>query len=202
MKEALLLANDRVSEIGSFSFPRPSGEARWFAAYTQANHEKRVAEQLGDRCIEQFLPTYESVRRWKDRRMRLQVPLVPGYVFVHIPLEQRFEVLQVRSVVRLVGFNGYPAALPDDEIETLRRGLAQRLQAEPHPYLKVGRRVHIRSGPLQGLEGVLVNRKGRSRVVLSIELILRSIAVEVDVADLAFPPPDIHGLTQLSRKSI
>jgi transcription antitermination factor NusG len=164
-----------------------SAEPRWYAAYTLANHERRVAEQLDQKSIEQFVPLYDSVRRWKDRRMQLQVALFPGYVFVRIPLEARLQVLQVRSVVRLVGFNGWPAALPDNEIETLRCALALRLRVEPHPYLSIGRRVRMRSGPLQGIEGILVKRKSDFRVVLSIELIMRSIAAEVDVADLEFP---------------
>jgi len=145
-----------------------------------------VAEQLAHRSVDHFLPLYDSVRRWKDRRMRLQLPLFPGYVFVRIPLEARLEVLEIRSVVRLVGFNGRPTALPDEEIEALRRGLAQQLRAEPHPYLRIGRRVRIRNGPLEGREGILVYRKGNSRVVLSVELIRRSIAVDVDIGDLEF----------------
>jgi transcription antitermination factor NusG len=183
----LQIASDCSSRIQPFLVTRGSLVPRWYAAYTLANHEKRVAEQLERKSIEQFLPLYETVRRWKDRRMQLQVPLFPGYVFVHIPLEARLEILQIRSVVRLVGFSGCPAALPDNEIEALRRGLDQQLRAEPHPFLKAGRRVRIRSGPLRGIEGILVNRKGGYRVVLSIELIMRSIAAEVDVADLEFP---------------
>lgn len=160
------------------------GEFRWYAAYTCANHEKRVAEQLEVKSIERFLPLYESVRRWKDRRVRLQMPLFPGYVFVRIALQERVQVLQIPKVVRLVGFNGCPAALPDEEIEALRRGLCGGLRAEPHPYLNIGRRVRVRSGPLEGAEGVLLRRKNSLRVILSIELILRSIAVEVDLADI------------------
>jgi transcription antitermination factor NusG len=153
-----------------------------------ANHEKRVSEQLEHNGVEHFLPTYESVRRWKDRRVKLQLPLFPGYLFVRIALESRLKVLQIRSVIRLVGFNGCPLALPDWDIEALRQALANKLRCEPHPYLKIGRRVRMRSGPLQGMEGILANCKNQFRVVLSIELIMKSIAVEVDVADLEFPP--------------
>src|SRR5467141_2360947 len=108
-------------------------EARWYAAYTCANHEKRVREQLEQRSVELFLPVYETVRRWKDRRMQLQMPLFPGYVFVRMALVDRLRVLQVPSVVRLVGFNGQLSALPDEEIEGLKRGLAGGVRAEPHP---------------------------------------------------------------------
>ena len=160
-------------------------EPRWYAAYTCANHEKQVASQLGDRRVEHFLPIYETVHRWKDRRVRLQLPLFPGYVFVHLPLRDRLQVLEVRSVVRLVGFGGgLPAALPEQEIETLRDGLSGDLRAQPHPYLTIGRRVRIKNGPLAGMEGILRRRKGNYRVVLSVDLIQQSIAVEADAAAL------------------
>lgn len=159
-------------------------EPHWYAAYTCANHEKRVAEQLTERAVEYFLPQYESVRRWKDRRVKLQLPLFPGYVFVRLALRDRLRVLQIPSIVSLVGFNGHPSALPDNDVEALRNGLDARLRAEPHPYLIVGRRVRIKHGPLEGAEGILVRRKGAFRVVLSIDLIARSAAVEVDETDV------------------
>lgn len=159
-------------------------EPRWYATYTCANHEKRVAEQLGGRCVEHFLPLYETVRRWKDRRVRLQLPLIAGYVFVRLALRDRLQILQIPSVVRLVGFNGHPAALPEEEIEALRRGLANQLRIQPHPYLTVGRRIRIKSGPLQGTEGILIRKKSVSRLVLSIDLIRRSVVVEIDSADV------------------
>lgn len=159
-------------------------EQRWYAAYTCANHEKRVREQLEQRSIESYLPLYETVRRWKDRRMRLQLPLFPGYVFVRMVLVDRLRVLQVPSVVRIVGFNGHLAALPDAEIEGLKNGLAGGVRAEPHPFLTAGRRVRIKAGSLQGREGILIRRKGSLRVVLSIDLIQRSIVVDVEVADI------------------
>src|SRR5258708_39344481 len=118
-------------------------QARWYAVQTCANHEKSVLQQLGQRTVEAYLPQYESVRRWKDRRVRLDLPLFPGYVFVHLALRDRLRVLQTPSVVRLVGFGGQPAALPDQEIQALRRGLAHEMRLEPHPYLKVGHRVRV-----------------------------------------------------------
>ncbi len=144
-------------------------EPRWYAAYSWANHEKRVAEQLGQRSVEHFLPLYECVR---------------GYVFVRLALRDRLRVLQIPSVVRLVGFSGLPSALPDEQMEALRNALAHQLRAEPHPYLTAGRCVRIIHGPLQGLEGLLVRKKGKSRVVLSVELISRSIAVELEAAEI------------------
>src|SRR5713101_1297190 len=160
-------------------------EQHWYAAYTCAKHEKRVSTELGMRKVENFLPIYSSVRRWKDRRVRLELPLFPGYVFVRLALRDRLRVVQIPSVVRLVGFNGHPAPLPDDEMEALRNGLARGLRVEPHPYLTVGRRVRIVSGPLKGIEGMLVRKKGALRLILSINAIMCAAAVEVDVADVA-----------------
>lgn len=163
-------------------------EPRWYALYTCANHEKRVAAQLHERNIEHFLPLYETVHRWSDRRVCLQLPLFPGYVFVRLALRDRLRVLQVPSIVRLVGFGEHPVALPQQEIETLRQGLDSGLCAQPHPYLTTGRRLRIKGGPLAGLEGFLLRQKDSFRVVLSIDLLMRSVAVEVDAADLVpFP---------------
>ena len=159
-------------------------EPHWYAAYTCANHEKRVVQQFQRRSVECFLPLYESVRRWKDRRVRLHLPLFPGYVFVRIALKEQLRVLDTPSVVRLVSFNGLPTALPYEEIEGLRNGLIWRLHARPHPFLNAGRRVRIKSGPLVGMEGILVRTKSNLRVVLSLNLIVRSIAVDIDLADL------------------
>lgn len=159
-------------------------EPRWYAAYTCAQHEKRVAAELGMREVEHFLPLYSSVRRWKDRRVTLELPLFPGYVFVRLALRDRLRVVQIPSVVRLVGFNGLPTALPDEEMEILRTGICQSLRAEPHPFLTVGRRVRIVRGPFAGLEGVLKRKKSGMRVVVSLELIQRSVAVDVEVADV------------------
>jgi len=158
---------------------------RWYAVYTRAQHEKRVAQLLAQRSVEHFLPIYETVHRWKDRKMCLQLPLFPGYLFVRIALIDRLRVLQVPSVVRLVGFNGGPTALADEEIEGLRRALAEGVRAEPHPYLRVGRRVRITAGPLAGREGILKRWRGDQRVVLSTDLIQRSILVDVDASCVA-----------------
>jgi transcription antitermination factor NusG len=159
-------------------------DPHWYAVYTCANHEKRISAQFNERSIENFLPLYESVRRWKDRRMRIEVPLFPGYVFVRHSLKNRLSILQVPGVVRLVGFNNVAAPLPEEDIETLRNGLQRSSPAEPHPYLTAGRRVRIVCGPFEGLEGVLLRRKGKLRVVLSIHLIMRSVAIDVDMADI------------------
>jgi transcription antitermination factor NusG len=166
------------------TWPAEYTDPRWYAVYTCANQEKRVADQFALRRVEHFLPTFESIRRWKDRRVRIQQPLFSGYVFVRLALQSRLRVLQVPRVVRLVGFNGSPTALSDHEIETLRASLIPELGAVPHPYLKEGRKVRIVNGPLTGTEGILIRRKNSFRFVVSIDLIMRAASVEVDAADV------------------
>ena len=138
--------------------------------------------------MECFLPLYEGVRRSHNGRNRVHLPLFPGYVFVHIALRDRIRVLQVPGVVRLVSFNGQPAALNDSEINALRNALKLGLPAEPYPYLKVGHDVEILSGPLQGLRGRVLRKNSHFRVVLSVDLLCRSIVVDVDGSDLPARP--------------
>jgi transcription antitermination factor NusG len=159
-------------------------EPRWFAAYTCANHEKRVAAQLTERAISCYLPLYESVRRWKDRKKRLERPLFPGYVFVHISMRDRLRVVQVPSLVRLVGFGGEPVAVRDEDIAAIRLCMEKKGRMEPHPFLNTGQRVRIVRGALEGTEGILVRKKGTFRLVLSVGLIMRSVAVEIDSSDV------------------
>jgi len=176
----------QIVNVGSsaeqFGLPLSYLEPQWYAAYTRAQHEKRVALQLAERAVEHYLPVYEAVHRWKDRRMRVQLPLFPGYVFIHIPLRSQLDVLRIPSVVRLVGFNGAPTPMPQEDIERLRRAMAEGVLVQPHPYLKVGRRVRITAGPFAGCEGILKRCRGDLRLVLAIELIHRAVLVDVDVS--------------------
>jgi transcription antitermination factor NusG len=162
-------------------------EPHWYAAYTCANHEKRVAQQLQQRSMEYFLPLYASARCWKDRRVRLQLPLFPGYIFVRLALRDRLRVLGIPSVVRLVGFDGHPVPVTERDIETIRTRLSGISHVEPYPYLQTGRRVCVLSGPLEGLTGIVVRRKNRTRLVISLGLIMRSVAVEMDDHMLGLP---------------
>jgi len=172
--------------LASISQPRIEFfEPHWYAAYTCANHEKGVIEQLERRAVQCFLPLYESRRRWKDRRVRLQLPLFPGYVFVRLALRDRLQVLEIPSLVRLVGFDGHPIPLPADEIETIRTCLVQRHPMQPHPYVVRGQKVRVLSGPLEGLTGIVLRQKNRTRFVVSFELLMRSVAVEIDSTDFA-----------------
>jgi transcription antitermination factor NusG len=155
----------------------------WYTAYTLSRHEKAVAQQLGLRQVETYLPLYLSVRQWAERRAVVQMPLFPGYVFVRISGGERIRVLEHPSVIRLVTFNGKPIPLPDSEIERLRAAL-ELCKAEPFPFLIPGKRVRVRSGPLAGLEGTILRRKGRMRLVVSVEAIERSIIFDLDGSDL------------------
>lgn len=180
-----LAASVAASPVLGVGGVRAESQARWYAVYTCANHERRVADQFVGRSVEHFLPMYESVRRWKDRKVRLQLPLFPGYLFVHMETHERLRVLQAPGVVRLVGFNGSPTPMPDKDVERVREFLGQGLRAEPHPYLQAGRRARVVHGPLAGMEGIILRRKNRSRLVLSFDLIQRSMAIEIDETDLA-----------------
>ena len=178
----------------SSSIPSSHGDAlapQWFAAYTLPNHEKRVARQFTERAIPHYLPLYESLRRWKDRKMRLEMPLFPGYIFVRMSLQHRLRIVQVPSVTRLVGFGGEPAAIPENELMAIRTCLDRHCKMEPHRLLQAGQRVRILRGPLIGIEGTLLRRKGISRLVLSIGLIMRAVAIEVSIADVE-PIPSLR----------
>jgi transcription antitermination factor NusG len=159
-------------------------ELHWYAVQTSARHEKRVYQRFVERSVESFLPLYETINRWKDRKVRVQQPLFPGYLFVHLDLADRLNVLQVAGVSRFVNFGGAAIPVPAAEIESLRAGLIGGLRVEPHPYLKVGRRARVKSGPLQGMIGILLRKKNLERFIISLDLIQRSISVEIDAAQL------------------
>ena len=158
------------------------GLSRWYVTYTLPRHEKAVASRLLMEEVETYLPLYRAERRWNLRKVKVELPLFPGYVFVRMLTTDRVRVLAQPGVIRLVGSNGRAAALPDSEIETLRSTLAI-YRAEPYPYLTAGKKIRIRSGPFTGLEGKIVRRKGKMGLVASIDLIQRSILLELDAAE-------------------
>lgn len=160
----------------------------WYVAHTQPRHEKKVLEHLRLRNVETFLPLYLASKRWKNgMKMNLELPLFPGYVFVRTSLDHRLDVLTVPSVVNIIGSGPTPIPVPDKEIELLANKISQ-LGPEPHPFVKIGDRVRLKSGPLAGLEGILVQKKDRFRFILSMDLIMQSISVEVDTADVEYQP--------------
>lgn len=160
------------------------GSCHWYAAYTKPCHEKLVAKHLEIRSVEWFLPLYHSSRRWNNGcTVNLEGPLFPSYVFVHIRPGERLRVLKVPSVLSIAGIGRQPTPLPDEDIERIRSGLPL-VNAEPHPVLTVGERVRIRRGPLEGLSGIVSRKKNRYRVVLTLVLIMKSVAVEVCADDV------------------
>jgi transcription antitermination factor NusG len=158
-------------------------QRQWCAAYVIARHEKVVADQMARRSVESFLPVYRSIRKWKDRRAQVEFPLFPSYLFIRISLHERVRALQVPGVVQIVSFQGMPAAVPDDQIESLRTALELR-RSEPYPYVAAGQRIRIKAGPLQGLEGVVVRQNSQTRIIVSIDFIQRSTSVELWPEDL------------------
>jgi transcription antitermination factor NusG len=150
--------------------------------------------------VEHFLPLYQAERMWKNGRARVDFPLFPGYVFVRIALGDRLQVLRVPGVVRLVGFSDIPTPLPENDITIIRSALANGIMAEPFPYLKLGSRVRVRSGPLEGLEGVLHHKKGKSRLVVSVDAVMQSIAIEVDAK--LVEPADRSSAFRLAREQM
>lgn len=178
--------------------PDPHLASNWFAVFTTPRHEKRVEQHLRLRNVESFLPLYRSPRKWRNGlKVVLELPLFPGYIFVRIRRSERVKVLEVPGVVAIVGgAAGQMARLPEAEVEALRSGLHLR-QAEPHPLLTVGRRARIRTGALAGLEGIVVRKKNSLRVVLTMDLIMQSIVVEVDGEELE--PVDSDSSTDRER---
>lgn len=158
--------------------------ARWYVAYTKARHEKKVAAHLQMKQVEVFLPLYKTIHIWNKRRAALNLPLFPGYVFVHTSLQDRLRVLEAPGLIQLVGSRGMPIALQDIEVEQLRTCLSLGYSAEPVPYLHSGDVVRINDGPLEGWKGKVIRRDGETRFVLSVDLIMRSVAVKVEASCL------------------
>ena len=165
----------QVAEFTSLSL------APWFAIYTRSRHEKLVAEQLAQKKIQAFLPLKIEVHRWQDRYKKVEMPLFRGYVFAQYENESpaRTSILRTTGVVRIVGFGQEDAAIPDEQIENLRRLLETRQLVHRHRYLQVGERVKVISGALAGMEGILVRVKKQDRLVIVIEPIRQAVAVEL-----------------------
>lgn len=161
--------------VGEEGSPRP----QWFSLRVRTGSEKTVSLIARNKGFEEFLPTYTSVRRWSDRSKPLALPLFPGYVFCRLALQDRLSLLTIPSVQGFVAFGQVPAPIDDAEIANLR--IAVRSQcAEPWPYLEVGQRIRLEEGPLQGLEGFLVEIRKRQRILVSIDLLKRSVVVDID----------------------
>jgi len=179
-------------ETSSFQ-PGRDMPRNWFALYTRTHHEKRVEEHLTQRGIESYLPLYTAIHTWTHyRKVTLELPLFPNYLFVCIAPQQRVRTLEVPGALSFVGNASTPSPLPVSEIESLRSALQLR-KFEPHRYLTAGTKVRIVAGPLAGMEGIVVRTKSSLRVVLTVDLIMQSVAVEVDADELEACGPDSRG---------
>jgi len=152
----------------------------WYALYTRHQHEKLVARNLSTKGFEVFLPLYSAARRWKDRTKQLCLPLFPCYVFFRSGLNRWPEIVSTPGIHSLVGCAGRPALIPEAEIDAVRHVVERGMRIEPHPFLECGDRVRVKCGALEGIEGILVRKKNRFRLVLSVELLEKSVAFEVD----------------------
>src|SRR5215510_14757935 len=152
----------------------------WFAVQVKATHEKRVASMLDYGGFEWFLPLYECRRRWSDRIKRVEIPLFPGYIFCRFGRLERLPILKTPSVTRIVGIGNTPVPIDDQEIAALQTVVKSGAAVSPHPLLHVGQRVRIEGGSLYGLEGLITDVRKRDRVIISVTLLQRSVAVEID----------------------
>jgi transcription antitermination factor NusG len=160
----------------------PETVPSWYAVRVRSNFERNVSTVLEHKGVEQFLPTYRSRRIWADRVKTLDLPLFPGYVFCRIPMNERNLVVTIDGVVGLVGAGRQPIAVSDAEIESIRTVAQSQLPAEPWPFMKIGETVRISHGSLAGIEGILIRVKNTWRLVVSVTLLERSVAVEIDAA--------------------
>ena len=153
---------------------------RWYALRVRSRHENTVASHLHARGFESFLPVYKSQRRWSDRFKEIDLALIPGYVFCQFNALDRLPILSVPGIVHVVGTGRTPVAIDESEIAALRTAVKSGLARQPWPFLQIGHKVRIEQGPLCGIEGILLGFRGHQRLVLSITLLQRSVAVEVD----------------------
>ena len=157
----------------------------WYAVQCWLRKESMIAAQLEGQGFECFLPKYKSLREWSDRKKEVEQPLFPGYLFCRFDYTQRRPVVVTPGVLQVVGCGRTPTPIEDREIEAIQIAVASGVPGQPWPYLEVGEKVRIHTGKLSGLEGILVNFKGNHRVVLSVTLLQRSVALEVDLAWVA-----------------
>jgi transcription antitermination factor NusG len=160
------------------------GDSAWCALYTRHQHEKTVAEMLSAKGMEVFLPLYESLRTWKDRKRMLSFPLFPCYVFVRGGAKHRLRVLTTPGVHMILCNGDRVADIPETQIDSIRRTVEGKLRVEPHPFLKCGERVRVRRGTLEGVEGLLIRKKNQYRLVLGVDMLAQCVAVEVDASDV------------------
>jgi len=162
----------------------------WWVLYTRHQHEKAVADALLAKGFEVFLPMYESVRIWKDRKKTISLPLFQCYVFVRGGIKSRLQVTTTPGVYSILSRGEQIVTIPEADIAAIQHSVAARLRVEPHPFLSCGDRVRVIRGPLEGVAGILIRKKNLCRLVLSVGTLARSIAVEINSSDVE---PDMHG---------
>jgi transcription elongation factor/antiterminator RfaH len=167
------------------SMDTPKTQLPWFALQCWTRKESLIASQLECQGFECFLPKYKSIREWSDRKKEVEQPLFPGYIFCRFDYSQRRPVVLTPGVLQVVGYGKSPIPVDDKEIAAVQLAVASQVLSQPWPYIQVGERVKIHTGKLTGLEGILINFKGHHRVVLSVSLLQRSVALEVDLAWVA-----------------
>lgn len=167
----------------SSSCPQRLLEQNWYVAYTRSRHEKYLAEQSEHRGITTFLPLYTVQRLWNRRRVEVRLPLFPSYIFVRMAFAERFRVLTLRGMVSLVSFKGFPAVVPDTQIEALRKAVTLG-RVGPCAYLEPGKRVRVTTGPLVGLEGIVREVKNNVWVIASFDFMNRSVSISLDATEV------------------
>jgi len=168
-----------MGEMG-MGIENATGVRNWYALFTRHQHEKSVAFALSNKSHEVYLPLYRSVRRWQDRAKALWLPLFPCYVFIREGMDRQLQILTTPGVIHIVKWGGRPAIVPKTQLDAIRQIVESCPKVETHPYLQSGDRVRVKSGPLMGLEGILTRKKGVARLVVSMEMLGRSAAVEID----------------------
>ena len=162
-----------------------SPKSSWYALQVRSRKEGYVASQIQGQGFECLLPTYKSIRKWSDRMKEIEQPLFPGYLFCRFDFQNRRPVITTPGVLQIVGYGRTAVSVSDEEIQALQLAVASEMPKQPWPYLEVGQRVRVNYGTLSGLEGTLVNVKGNHRVVLSVTLLQRSVAMEVETSWLS-----------------
>lgn len=192
-------------QVRPLSLPFPSDTVvhtpHWYVAYTYPRHEKAVADQLSQRSVETFLPTFTKTSRWKDRRVSLDLPLFAGYVFTRISADERIRILAIPSVIRILSFRGVPVPVNDAEIDAVRLCMGRGAKLQPHRFIAVGDRVRVREGVFEGLEGVVVHYNNSCKLVVSIGLIHQSVALEIEAGCLEHVGPPVAGASAHDSRS-
>jgi transcription antitermination factor NusG len=168
---------------------------RWYVAYTYPRHEKLVADHLAHKSVESFLPTLTKTSRWKDRQVKIELPLFPGYLFTRISASERIKVVSIPSVIRILSINEVPVPVSDADIEDLRLCVSRGGSTlQPHSFIAIGERVRVREGAFEGLEGFVVRHRNGCRLVVTIALIHQSVSLEIEetLLERVCSPP-IHG---------